>query len=109
MDTFYDCHSIENIYLPITTIKKDIFLIRTFTNCYSLTSIDLSNYIGRSLNAEIFQGCANLSYIDISSFDHVTTNLFKDLPKEGEIKLNKRAFNDIKDLIPEDWTIILVK
>ena len=84
-------------------------IYRTFTNCYSLKSIDLSYYRGRSLPSDAFDGCTNLSYIDISSFDSASSNLFKDLPKAGEIKLNKKAYNDIKDEIPEDWTIILVK
>ena len=80
-----------------------------FTNCYSLKSIDLSNYSGRSLPAQVFDGCSNLSYIDISSFDSAPTNLFKDLPKTGEIKLNKKAYDDIKDDIPDNWIIILIK
>jgi hypothetical protein len=109
LDTFYDCHSIEYIYLPKTTYKNGASFSTTFANCYSLTSIDLSNYRGRNIDGRAFEGCTNLSYIDISSFDSVSTNLFRDLPKEGEIKLNKKAYNDIKDLIPEDWTIILIK
>jgi len=70
---------------------------------------DLSNYKEYNSNVYTFQGCTNLSYIDISSFNSVPENLFKDLPKTGEIKLNKKAYNSIKDEIPEDWTIILIK
>ena len=51
----------------------------------------------------------NLSYIDISSFNSTEGNLFKDLPKTLEIILNKKAYNDIKDQIPEDWKIVLIK
>ena len=108
-DTFCDCHSIEYIYLPKTTSERDVGISNTFANCYSLTSIDLSNYNGRSIPDRAFKGCTNLSYIDISSFNNTEGNLFKDLPKTGEIILNKRAYNDIKDQIPEDWKIVLIK
>ena len=109
MNTFEGFHSIEYIYLPKITIKKELGIHRAFTNCYSLKSIDLSNYILDYGTSRVFEGCTNLSYIDISSSISVPANLFKDLPKTGEIRLNKKAYNDIKDEIPEDWTITLVK
>ena len=85
-----------------------MLIYRAFTNCYSLKSIDLSNYNERELY-QTFEGCTNLTYIDISSFDSAPENLFKDLPKTGEIKVKKKLYNDIKDQIPEDWSILLVK
>ena len=108
-DMFYDCHSLEYIYLPKTNYKNSAVMDRAFTNCYSLKSINLSSYSGHISSLKTFEGCTNLSYIDMSSFDTATENLFKDLPKTGEIKLNKRAFNGIKDQIPEDWIILLIK
>ena len=107
-DTFSDCHSIEYLYLPKLTTIKQVLIYRAFTNCYSLKSIDLSNYNERELY-QTFEGCTNLTYIDISSFDSAPENLFKDLPKTGEIKVKKKLYNDIKDQIPEDWSILLVK
>ena len=109
VNTFYDCHSIESIYLPKITTKKEILLSTTFTNCYSLKSIDLSNYSGRYLSVPVFRGCTNLSYIDISSYDSIPDYFFSVLPKTGQIKLNKKTYNNIKDQIPEDWTVILIK
>ena len=102
-------HSIEYIYLPKTNAKTEILLYGAFINCYSLKSIDLSNYILDYGTSRVFEGYTNLSYIDISSSISAPANIFKDLPKTGEIKLNKKAYDDIKNEIPEDWTIILVK
>jgi hypothetical protein len=99
-DTFYGCHSLEYIYLPKTTAKKELSLSNIFTYCYSLKSIDLSKYNELYSNGKTFEGRTNLNYIDISSSDIAPKNLFKDLPKTGEIKLNKKAYNDIKDEIP---------
>ena len=109
IDAFYGCHSLEHLYLPKIILKKDVSIIRTFYNCYSLTSIDLSNYAGREVSSDAFEGCTNLTYIDISSFNTVNGKLFTNLPKEGEITVNKKVYESIKDQIPEDWKILLVK
>ena len=108
-EAFSGCSSLEYVYLPKTTIKKDVIVWRAFRYCQSLKSIDLSDYTGKELSYQTFEGCTNLTYIDISSYDDIPENLFSNLPEIGEIKVNKRGYDNIKDQIPEDWTIIVVK
>ena len=81
--------------------------------CISLTSIDLSSlYTNKPINPlNMFFHNINLSYIDISSFkceSSLNYNIYADLPDYGIIKVNKNCSNEIVNLIPNNWTIIII-
>ena len=82
-----------------------------FYSCKSLKSLDLSNFDTSNVQRTrgMFEFCENLNYLDLSSFDMTrvknTVNMFSFISKTGTIKINN-LFDNFKDLIPQNWTII---
>ena len=81
-----------------------------FNGCGSLTSIDLSNFNTENVKSMsgMFYGCEKLQYLDISSFKSSTNEniiMFKNLPKNGQLKVSEDFIDKIKEQIPANWTI----
>ena len=85
-----------------------------FSDCTSLTSIDLSNfYTGKVTNMSyMFANCSSLFYIDISkfissslpsSYDYFFNEIFDE---EGTIILSNSISEKIIEYIPVRWKII---
>ena len=76
-----------------------------FGDCYSLTSIDLSNFDTNKMNAiyYLFQNCLNLEYINIKNFNETTYNyyniMFNEVPDNFVICVNESNIPD--KLLPQ--------
>lgn len=79
-----------------------------FKNCPNITSVNLCNFVGRKtmyLN-EVFYGCTNLKYIDLSSFE--TTETYADgfitnCPNLINIKCKQSLYDALKKSYSEDF------
>ena len=84
-----------------------------FSECSSLTSIDLSNFNKKKYTSgDLFKNCFKLSYIDISPFIDIidlTSATFLNISKSGIIKVNKDFSIKIQPLFNQlniNWTIL---
>ena len=71
-EMFYNCSNLKKIIFPNSFDTPSLTsMYKTFTNCESLQSLDLSNF-NTSLVSDmdsLFDGCSSLQSLDISSFD----------------------------------------
>ena len=70
--SFYQCEKLEKVTLPSTI---DEIQIRTFYNCISLTTINLSNV--KTIGTSAFYGCKNLKNVDLSKVTDLGDTSFK--------------------------------
>jgi hypothetical protein len=89
-----------------------------FSNCESLTSLDVSKFNFRQnelsdtiyfRSDDLFVNCKSLTSIDITTVNKVSNNYFDGLPTQGTIKYNRelKKLVDSKHFLPK-WTWILV-
>ena len=113
---FARCYSLKSNILHFNT-KNFINLRYMFFGCYSLTSIDLSNF-NRSYSHNynhIFNDCPNLSYVNIAPFYYYSNDndLFnKNISSNGTLILNENYYKNLlssRNYIPLNWTLIFVK
>ena len=79
-----------------------------FEDCWSLTSLDLSNFnVENAYDINyMFYSCYELHYLDISSFIvYNNVYLLDNLPNNCTIKINYKSYNKIKN-IPSECKII---
>ena len=76
---FTDCVSLTSLDLSNFDTKKVVLMYQMFSNCASLTSLTLSNFeLDNAIDInQIFSGCSKLKYLDISSFVLINT------PRQG--------------------------
>jgi surface protein len=84
-----------------------------FSGCYSLTSIDLSNFNTKYSHSYkyIFYDCPNLQYVNIEpfSYDLNDNDLFnKNISSNGTLLINREYYDRIKknNYIPSNWKLI---
>ena len=67
---FYGCNSLTNIIFPKTKILPNK-IVNIFSNCYSLTTLDLSNFNLTLINNTdfLFRNCSSLISLDLSNID----------------------------------------
>ena len=78
-----------------------------FTNCSSLTSLDISNFHNeKNINfQDIFNGCSLLKYIDISGFTQELNALVRfGLPENCTILINNQT-SIVNSIIPVSCNI----
>ena len=84
-------------------------MIHMFNSCGNLTSVSLPNVNTTYVNdiEEMFFGCNQLDYVDISKFVSNMSNvsLFDNLPSNGFLGVTKEFYEKIKNQIPKDWYI----
>lgn len=68
---FYQCEKLEKVTLPSTI---DEIQTRTFYNCISLTTINLSNV--KTIETSAFYGCKNLKNVDLSKVTYLGDTSF---------------------------------
>ena len=77
-----------------------------FSNCHSLTSIDLSTFKTKNITMDyMFENCINLNYLDISNFDipDSSLNCVSNIPENGKIKVNKNISEFMRKIFPNKW------
>ena len=67
---FENCYSLKSLDLSNFTMLKAANLVSMFKNCYALTSVDLSNFDTSNLilMTSMFENCGSLKSLDLSSF-----------------------------------------
>ena len=107
---FKDASSLVSVDLSNFNPENISNIWGMFSGCNSLTSVNLSNLNTKNITNmnSMFVGCDNLNYIDISQFNITDkkTDFFTNLTSNGTIKLSKIFYEEIKELIPENWTKI---
>ena len=107
---FYNCTSLSSINLSNFNTQKVEDMSWIFYNCASLSSINLSNFNTQKVEdmSYMFYNCTSLSSINLSNFsiNEKKVYLFRNLPNNGTIIMNKEYIGKIYD-IPSEWRIIL--
>jgi len=107
---FYNCTSLSSINLSNFNTQNVEDMSWMFCNCASLSSINLSYFNARNVEdmSYMLYNCTSLSLINLSNFNinEKKIYLFRNLPYNGTIIMNKESIGKIFD-IPSDWRIIL--
>ena len=108
---FDGCYSLTSLDLSSFNSRKFKDLSQMFFDCKSLTSLDLSNFEVPNINSDFetyqtFQGCINLSYLNIRNFEYkFHSNIFYNMPNSGTIIVHKNRVSQAKSLLP-GWNVI---
>ena len=95
---------LKEVKFPSEPFNNIIWFYNMFYGCESLTSIDMSN-VGNTHGEyfyQMFYGCINLRSIDLSGFNKAYKGYFKydmfiNVPKEAEIKIQINFFNNVSN------------
>jgi surface protein len=106
---FQKCSSLVKVNLSFDTSKVTL-MNGMFSDCYSLTSVDLSNFNTTNvidINC-LFLECHSLTSIDLTNVNFVNTKtyfgMFSGISENGTIIYNKSLIREeIIGLIPQSW------
>jgi surface protein len=106
---FQKCSSLVKVNLSFDTSKVTL-MNGMFSDCYSLTSVDLSNFNTTNvidINC-LFLECHSLTSIDLTNVNFVNTKtyfgMFSGISDNGNIIYNKNLIREeIIALIPQSW------
>ena len=96
-----NCFSLKSLDLTNFYTNDNINMYGMFYDCNSLTSLIFSNFKTNNQTniIDIFYGCISLRYIDISSFVTKTNiQLFDSLPNYCNIIMNSQSYQKISKI-----------
>ena len=111
---FLNCYSLKAINISKIPIKKNSYTTYMFSGCFSLTSMDFSNFTKTNFfYTGMFFNCPNLHYLDFSIYNGTSDSLLfnSNISTNGTLILSKK-FNDYLaqrkvKFCPSNWTLIL--
>ena len=104
VSTFRDCFKLKSLTLTGVSANKAVHFGYMFLNCYSLTSLDLSDFTKSAENfitmtAYMFQNCTSLSYVNMTDFFKTRSNVLYSMFSG----CNNLQYLNIKDLYEDFW------
>ena len=111
--TFQYCTKLTSVDMSSFNTEKVVSMSFLFDRCSELNSVKLGNFKTKNVEfmINIFNRCEKLKYIDISNFSNEAcsssfANFSSYLPENGDIKVKKSFYENIKKYIPEKWNVI---
>ena len=78
---FSHCYSLTTIDISNFNIEKVVYFDNMFSHCYSLKSINISNYIAKSYTSikKMFSDCYSLTSINLYNFQNNENPYYEEL------------------------------